>query len=63
MERCPKSSDAGTRCQRVVLFFFWSSAENPVLEGVISIASVHFNLATVQPQTEAASGILQEVVL
>lgn len=50
-------------------FFFFcccseeSSAEGPVLEGVVSVASVHMNFASVQPQTVAATGILQEVVL
>lgn len=34
-----------------------------MLEGVLSVASVHLNLACVQPQTVAARGILQEVVL
>lgn len=34
-----------------------------MLEGVVSVASVHQNFASVQPQTVATTGILQEVVL
>lgn len=72
MEPAPWRSDTGTRCHRVfflllLLFFFCcseeSSAEGPVLEGVVSVASVHMNLASVQPQTVATSRIPQEVFL
>lgn len=65
---CSSERRYGHKVPDFFVFFFFSSskersAEGPLLEGVVSVANVHMNLASIQPQAVVTTGILQEVVL